>query len=114
MELQTADGIANNNVVKSDIIQAFQNDKYRGEFIILSQSEQVYIQASGEGDGPYYLEYRNGDDDHHFQCSRDLQKLEVQSAFIQYFEGDGAWKTTLEWNPLEMRQRGDKPWWKFW
>ena len=114
MELETAEGIVNKNVVKSDIIQAFQSDEGRGEFIILSRSSQVYIQASGEGFGPYRLEYRDGDDDHHFQCSRELSKPEVESAFMKYFEGDELWKTTLEWKPLEMGQQGGKPWWKFW
>jgi hypothetical protein len=114
MKLETAERIYKDNVTKSDIIQAFQDDEGRGEFIILSQSDQVYIQAGGKDYGPYSLEYRDGDDYHHFQCSRELSKPEVESVFIKYFEGDESWKATLEWKPLEMEQQGDKPWWKFW
>ena len=114
MRLETEGGVRKKEVLESDIVQAFQNDEKRGEFIILSQDDEVYIQAAGEGFGPYCLEYRDGDADHHFQCSRELSRAEVQSAFIGYFEGDESWKTTLEWTPLEMSPREDKPWWKFW
>ncbi|MHC4313813.1 MAG: hypothetical protein ACYSW3_15255, partial [Planctomycetota bacterium] len=86
----------------SDIIKAFQDDKSRGEFIILSQSKQVYIQAAGEGYGPYTLEFRDGDEDHHFQCTREMLKPEIQAAFIEYLKGDRSWMTNLEWKPLDM------------
>ncbi|MHC4088323.1 MAG: hypothetical protein ACYSWZ_21155, partial [Planctomycetota bacterium] len=98
----------------SDIIKAFQDDKSRGEFIILSQSKQVYIQAAGEGYGPYSLEYRDGDEYHHFQCSQELPKPQVQAAFIEYLKGGRSWLTDLEWKRLDMSQSPEKPWWKFW
>ncbi|MHC4744705.1 MAG: hypothetical protein ACYS8Z_22550 [Planctomycetota bacterium] len=114
MKLKTAGRIRNNNVTRSDIIQAFEDDKGRGEFIILSQSTQVYIQAAGEDYGPYILEYRDGGAHYHFQCSEELPKPQIQEAFIKYLEGDQSWKTSLEWKPLEMVEQESKPWWKFW
>ncbi|MHC4656723.1 MAG: hypothetical protein ACYS91_17155 [Planctomycetota bacterium] len=102
MKLQTEKGIYSRNVDESDIIKAFQDDKRRGEFIILSQSKEVYIQAAGVGFGPYSLEYRDGDEDHHFQCTKELSKPDVQSVFIKYLEGDESFMTTLEWKPLDM------------
>lgn len=114
MELKTQGGMYSGIANESDIIKAFQDDKKRGEFIILSKSEQVYIQAAGEGFGPYILEYRDGDEDNHFQCKRELPKPEVQAAFIEYLKGGHSWKSNLEWKRLYMSQSDEKPWWKFW
>jgi hypothetical protein len=101
MELETEGGMYSGIAEESDIIEAFQDDKKRGEFIILSKSEQVYIQAAGEGFGPYTLECRDGDEDNHFQCTREMSKSEVQSVFIEYLKGDRSWMTNLEWKPLD-------------
>lgn len=109
MKLEAAERISSDNVTEEQLNNAFQDDSARGEFIILSQSEQVYIQASGEYNGPYVMEYREGDGDHHFQCTQDLSKEDVRSAFMKYLRGDTSWKTGFEWKPLE-----NKPWWKFW
>jgi hypothetical protein len=114
MELQTEGGMYSGIAEESDIIRAFQDDKKRGEFIILSKSEQVYIQAAGEGFGPYTLEYREGDGYHHFQCTKELSKPDVQAVFIEYLKGGRSWKSNLEWKRLDMGQSDEKPWWKFW
>lgn len=109
MKLETAERISSDNVTEAELINAFLNDADRGEFIILSQSDQVFIQASGECDDPYMMEYREGDGDHHFQCTQDVSKENVQAAFMKYLKGDNSWKTDVEWKQLE-----NKPWWKFW
>ncbi len=114
MELETQGGMYSGIAKESDIIAAFVDDKKRGEFVILSKSEQVYIQAAGEGFGPYTLEYRDGDEDHHFQCTKELSKPDVQSAFIGYLKGDRSWKSNLQWKPLDTSENSEKPWWKFW
>lgn len=67
------------------------------------------VRPSGEGEGPYTVEYRDGGGDRHFQCIRDLGKAEVQTVFLKYLRGDAGWLTDFEWRPLEK-----KPWWKFW
>ena len=109
MRLETAERIVSSKVTEEELASAFQDDLGRGEFIILSQSDQVYIQASGESDGPYMMEYREGDADHHFQCIRDVSKENVQSVFMKYLKGDDSWETDVEWKRLES-----KSWWKFW
>src|SRR4030095_6811795 len=66
MKLETADSYVFDQVTEEQLRDTFDDDKGRGEFVILSEKPEVYIQASGEGDGPYALEYRDGDADHHF------------------------------------------------
>lgn len=109
MNLECAKSIASSNATEADILNAFADDAGRGEYIILSQSEQVYMQACGEGDGPYTLEYRQGSQDRHYQCPLDLTKSQVKTAFLKYLDGDTSWQHDHEWQQLEM-----KPWWKFW
>ena len=48
-------------------------------------------------------------DEHHFQCTQELSKERVRSAFTKYFKRDDSWKTDFAWKPMES-----KPWWKFW
>ena len=109
MDLECAGGISANPVTQMDIERAFDDDKGRGEYIILSQNPDTFMQAAGEGNGPYVLEYRDGEIPAHFQCTMKLVKAQVRDAFIKYFNGDPTWETSYEWEPLS-----DKPWWKFW
>ena len=109
MDLECEQSISSTDVTAADIQNAFADDAGRGGYIILSQSEQVYIQAIGEGDGPYTLEYRQGSGERHYQCPQDLTKEQVETAFLKYLTGDIAWQNDHEWQRLEI-----KPWWKFW
>jgi len=109
MKLETAERLSSKDVTEEELINAFQDDAARGEFIILSQSDQVFIQAAGEYDDPYLVEYRDGDDEHHFYAANDLPKERVQQLFIQYLAGNPSWHTDIEWIKQEK-----KPWWKFW
>lgn len=109
MKLECAESISSENATETEIRNAFADDHGRGEFIILSDADQVFIQASGEGDGPYILEYREGGDDRHFQCMRDVKKGEVEATFLKYLRRYAAWKVDFQWKKLEKR-----PWWKLW
>jgi len=112
MKLECAKTISLPNATETDIRKAFADDNGRGEFIILRESDQFYIQAAGENDGPYILEYREGGGDRHYRCTRgmDMNKSEVESAFVKYLKGDMSWKTDFQWEQVDL----EKPWWKFW
>jgi hypothetical protein len=109
MELDTAGSIAYRQVTEGNLREAFRNDAQRGEYIILSQQPEVYMQAAGEDDGPYQLEYRDGDANEHYQAEGELGKDDVERAFLWYLAGDARWRTEFRWKKLEF-----KPWWKFW
>ena len=109
MKLETAQSLRFAQVTEEQLREAFRDDARRGEFIILSQQPQTYIQAGGEADGPYRLEYRDGDADHHFQAAADYRKEDVQRAFLWYLAGDTRWQTEFPW-----RKQEQKPWWRFW
>jgi hypothetical protein len=81
-----------------------------GAYVRLEQGKEIYMQAGGEGDGPYKLEYREGDAEHHFQAAGELRRADLLRAFSSYLAGDNRWRTEFTWQKLEMK----KPKWKFW
>jgi len=100
MNLECEGGMQAKSVTAQQLRQAFADDTARGEFIILSAQDQVYIQAAGEDEGPYELEYREGGDQTHFRCTDELTKQQVEAAFVKYLEGDASWRQDHRWEPL--------------
>ena len=109
MKLETAQSIGFDKVTEEQLRAAFRDDMGRGEYVILSHEPEIYMQASGEGDGPYSLEYRDSDREHHFQAAGDYRKADVLRAFLWYLAGDARWRTEFRWQKLAR-----KPWWKIW
>jgi hypothetical protein len=112
MKLETAKSQGFSQVSEQQLRDAFADDKGRGEFVILSQEPEVFIQAGGVDDGPYVLEYRDGDAEHHFSAGNTLRKEDVLRAFLWYLAGDSRWRSEFSWQTLERKPR--KPWWRFW
>src|SRR2546426_3036985 len=113
MKLETAKSLGFAQVSEQQLREAFADDKGRGEFVILSQKPEVYIQAGGDDDGPYVLEYRDGDADHHFSAGDSFRKEDVLRAFLWYLAGDARWRSEFSWQKLEQKLE-QKPWWRFW
>jgi hypothetical protein len=112
MKLQTEGHMHAVDATEREIQEAFLDDAGRGEFTILSRSDEVYMQAAGEGDGPFTLEFRDGDAQNHFRCVREPSKSEVERAFLKYLAGDDSWRADFSWQKLEFKPC--KPWWRFW
>lgn len=109
MKLECAQSISHDTVTETQLRAAFADDKGRGEYIILSRAEQIFIRSGGEDDGQYSLEYRDGGDDRHFSAGENFTKADVERAFVYYLSGDMRWKTEFPWARVEK-----KPWWKLW
>ena len=108
MKLETAQSLSSEQATIDDIRNAIADDKRRGEFMILSSGPQHYIQAAGDCE-PFYMEYRDGRDKEHYECTQEISRNELETAFISYLSGDSLWKTNFDWKKSEQ-----KPWWKFW
>lgn len=109
MKLEHELGTRSSDATEEDIRAIFADDAGRGSFVILSESDQVFMQAAGEGGGPFTLEYRDGDEKRHYHCLRTVGKSVAETAFLKYLQGDATWKTDFRWKPL-----GEKPWWMIW
>jgi|SRR6516164_7792430 hypothetical protein len=78
------------------------DDSRRGEFVILQVDKNTFLQASGEGDGPYVLEYKDGGQQ--FQALDAPTKDKVKEAFLDYLRGGSEWKTERQWRQLAARR----------
>jgi len=104
VDLETGGSISKQGVERADIEAAFADDEARGEFIILQTDDGRYlrfIQAAGQSDGPYVLEYCDESSGTHRQVAGELTKEEVQTAFLDYFGGDPAWCDRFQWKDLQ-------------
>jgi len=109
MNLDTANSIYK-NVTEAQVREVFRDERLRGEFSILLRSKWQFIQAAGEDDDGYILEYRDGEGkDCHFRAAGEYTKAQVEQAFIHYLNNDNRWFSDFTWQKYEI-----KPWWKFW
>lgn len=99
MDLNTANTNIE-NATEDDIRRIFEDEALRGEFVTLAREDEFYIQAAGEGDGPYTLEYRDGSEQKHFQAKGDATKEQVLRAFLQYRRGSSEWKRDFTWEVI--------------
>jgi hypothetical protein len=109
MKLEAAESIGFDNVTAEQLRAAFASDAGWGEFIILSRDRDHYLQAAGETDGQYTLEYRDGDAAHHFCAGDAFRKEDLLRAFVSYLADSAQWRSEFNWQKLER-----KPWWKLW
>ena len=104
MKLETAESLELDQVTEQQLRDVFADDKGRGEFVILSVKPDVYMQAGGEGDGPYALEYRDGNADHHFSAGNAFRKADVLRAFLSYLAGDNRWRSEFSWQKVKLKR----------
>ena len=109
MELKTAQSFGAKNATEEDIRTAFADDSRRGEFVIIEESDHAFMQAAGELDGPYSLEYREAE--HQYYCDKKVSKAEVEAAFLKYLRHDHSYRSDFGWKKLDISA---KPWWKIW
>ncbi len=100
-DLECAQSFHFGDATERDIHHAFDNDAERGEYIILTAPDGSFMQAAGEGKGPYVVEHRDGRSGGHFVAQGEFSKEEVRTAFLQYLRGDESWRAGNDWRPLE-------------
>jgi len=86
-----------------------------GKFVILSATEDVFIQAACEWEptpecdafrmlhhsDPWILEYRQ-EDGRQFQANGHVTLDQVRGAFAGYLAGDAMWKDLFKWHAVEV------------
>jgi hypothetical protein len=99
-QLECAQSFSSDDASEADINRAFDDDRIRGEFVILTAPNGSFIQAAGEGDGPYTLEYRDAATQEHVRAQGELTKEQVRAAFLEYLRGSSAWRSGWQWEPV--------------
>jgi hypothetical protein len=90
------------DVTAETVEEVFADDSLRGEFIILEAEEDAFLQAGGEGDGPYTLDYREAGKQ--FRAMGELTRQEVTQAFLDYLRGGSAWHSKHEWQAVALQK----------
>lgn len=108
MELQSGGAVASEAVTEEELQQAFSEemDGARGEFLILADEGGGFIQAAGEGDGPYVLEYRDPEQEKNCCARQEVGRDEARAAFIDYLRGGTQWREAHEWEELGASRAG--------
>lgn len=88
------------NAQARDVDLAFDDDKARGEFVILESGDDEFIQAAGEDEGPYVVEYCEKGEQ--FRAEGEFTKEQVRAAFLSYVNGDNEWRSAHRWVPTDV------------
>jgi hypothetical protein len=95
------------DVTEEELLEAFADDKARGEGLSLEDEDGSALVATGEGFGPYTLEHfpspRSGT---HLKARDELKKGEVQVAMLDYLRGGSAWRESYSWREVEDEKGG--------
>jgi len=98
MKLETSNG-SEGTATPERIQELIQNESQRGDYIILSQSDEVYFQTTGVDD-EFHAEYRNGGAGQHFVSKRTLSGSELYQLMIRYLKQEPNWQDDHKWQPL--------------
>ncbi|MGI9471430.1 MAG: hypothetical protein ACR2NZ_07865 [Rubripirellula sp.] len=75
----------------------------KDEFLVLTEADEIYIQAYHNEDGSFQLEYRAGSADQHFGVDPETISVDdVCRAFSMFVGSDESLTTTWKWLPLEL------------
>lgn len=104
MKLETETGGTIKNPSSAQIEDALRKlADSGGGFAILSQDEMTYLQAAGNREDGFVVEYQDGDVDAHYAATQASAPLgDVEKAFRLYAMGDAGWKTMFEWQAIEF------------
>jgi hypothetical protein len=93
------------NPTEADIRQAvlsLDTDK-NSAFVILATSDMTYLQAIGDNNVGFDLEYQDGDTEHHYQAKRNnITGEEIIRKLVLYCAGTDDWKKAEEWGAIKV------------
>lgn len=72
-------------------------DADSSSYIILSETDMIYMQATGDIKDGYYIEYQENSNDNHFE-SDGLYSYEItKKLFNSYLNNSDEWKKIIPW-----------------
>jgi hypothetical protein len=77
----------------------------RGGFVILSRDTQTYLQASGDPEEGFVLEYRDGDPEEHYRSrNTDVDLRTTTRVFQAYAREKSGWTDDLDWEEVDVER----------
>jgi hypothetical protein len=69
------------------------------EYVILESGDE-FVQAAGEGAGPYALQFNPASGDGLLEVPGGVGDAAMRAALLAYRRGDPAWRRPFQWAPL--------------
>lgn len=93
------DAFVMRDVSEADLVAAIES-MVRGdiEFVILEDGD-AFIQAAGQDDGPYQLNFKPANDDQLYEVAGGVSGDAMKSGLRSYRNGDGRWHAAQRWSP---------------
>lgn len=92
-----ADGVEVDSVDEPQLLQALESMANGDiEFVILEDGEQ-FLQAAGDGDGPYQLEYQGDGNVPLLAVSGGVNRQTLQRAMLAYRRRERGWRDAHAW-----------------
>jgi len=104
MKLETENRLIEEGVTEEDVLRVFNDDEERGGFVILTSDDGSVLQAAGKGRSPFTLEFYPEADAPRYQQATQLNKDQVRAAFVDFFHGRTAWRSSFEWREVSERK----------
>lgn len=75
-----------------------------GDYAIIEQEYERYVQACRNDDGTFQLEYRAGSENEHFETTVPAGVDDVEQAFIRYVSGMDDWQQPWSWQKVDFSE----------
>jgi hypothetical protein len=89
---------------EKELTVAFEEHRDHGQScgILLCDDDGAYLSATGEGFGPYILEWFPAEKTGvHLRVAEELKSREVLDAFLEFLRGGSAWREAHIWHEVE-------------
>lgn len=106
LDLGTPTGLANSGdtlqgVTEAQLLQAIDSlQRGHVEFVVLEDGE-AFLQAAGDGDGPYWVQYSASDNDTMIELPDGVDFDTMRSVMLAYRREDLAWRIGRVWVPVQ-------------
>lgn len=104
MRLNLENGETWENPSSSQIEEALRKlEQTSNSFLILERDSEGYMQAAGDGENGFYLEYRSASSEKQYRCADSSLSFEASAEILKgYATKNRRWRTTQEWEQIKV------------
>lgn len=106
MKIESAQRFHRDTVSRVDIDAVFSPDadQDRGEFVVLKDGSGGFVQAAGEGGGPFAVEWKSADG-HYYSAGRRMTREQARDTFHAFLQQAGDIRNFADWKPFRRQWR---------
>jgi hypothetical protein len=94
------EGVAVEGVSETDLATALASlSRGEIEYVILESGDE-FVQAAGEGAGPYALQFNPASGDGLSEVPGGVGDAAMRAALLAYRRGDPGWRRPFQWSPI--------------